>query len=887
MFRIPLPSPDTTLHLSPRWGDMSHLTQAGMWLLVCLVPLALVAWLYRYELRLVRPAIALGLLLMRLVVIVLLLFVICLQPVVVSASTEELPGRVLVTVDRSESMEIADPQRPVVDKLRLARALQLAGDLCSDAQLDRWIRQYETQGEPPWVAPHEYANDPEQRRRLVKERRQPHDQVCQRIDRLTRSETARRILSADGLGLVRALSAKHQVELHGFAKEEWEVEPDEIDKLFETAAGAATQPAAPGRAASHAAFTDLRLPLGRALEHPGSDQGRLLGVVILTDGQHNWGPSPVPKALEMGEQKLPLYAVGLGARQAPPDIAVVSVKAPPAVFKGVDVPVEARVKVSGLPAQEVVVELQRRGQPPLEERVRHDGSDRYYTIPFQTRLDQIGTNALLVTAKAVPGEIRTDNNSRPIVINVADDKAKVLLVDGEARWEYHYLASALLRDRTVQTQNVVFIQPRLDRVPEADLEKAGNPRLRLPAEPDALAGFDCIVLGDVSPADLSLADRNRLEKYVADRGGTLVIVAGKRFMPLAYRDADRSNASQNDPLAKLLPIEEPRVVQHPKGFPIMLTHEGKLTPFMQLDPTPSKNERLWTGLPLHYWGVVGRAKPAATPLAYVLDEGGLGKKDPGTLEKEQTLIARQNYGFGRVLFVGLDSTWRWRYKVGDGLHHRFWGQVVRWAAADKPLVVGNEHIRFGTREAVYRPGQEVDLVVRLGEDVGRLRAEALAGARIFSQSQKAGAAPQATAVVPLQPREAQPRVLEGRVRDLPPGQYAIELTIPELADKLQGPPGPDGKSIAMQATFTVMPPESDEIVELATNWPLLEELAATSGGKVFTPENAGQLVDLLAKQVVVRHYQSEHRLWQWWVTLVLLLLLLTAEWVGRKWVGLP
>ena len=29
------------------------------------------------------------------------------------------------------------------------------------------------------------------------------------------------------------------------------------------------------------------------------------------------------------------------------------------------------------------------------------------------------------------------------------------------------------------------------------------------------------------------------------------------------------------------------------------------------------------------------------------------------------------------------------------------------------------------------------------------------------------------------------------------------------------------------------------------------------------------------------------RLWQWWPMLVLLLVLLTLEWVGRKWAGLP
>src|SRR5262249_44047203 len=171
------------------------------------------------------------------------------------------------------------------------------------------------------------------------------------------------------------------------------------------------------------------------------------------DGQHNWGPSPVKKAIELGEHHIPVYPVALGARQAPPDVALVSVKAPPAVFKDVDVPVEARFKVSGLPAQDIVVELQRPGQPAIEEKDHHDGTDGYHSVRFQVRLDKPGLQALTVTARPVAGETRTDNNGRPVAINVADDKAKVLVIDGEARWEFHYLQSALHRDRTMDVQS--------------------------------------------------------------------------------------------------------------------------------------------------------------------------------------------------------------------------------------------------------------------------------------------------------------------------------------------------------------------------------------------------------------------------------------------------
>jgi hypothetical protein len=890
MLKIPLPFPHTELLVTPRWAEFHWAAQVGM-ILLALLPLALVLWLYRYELQVVRKGTAITLLALRMVALGFLLFIALLQPVVARESSVETPSRVFVTLDRSASMDVTDPQRQPLEKLRLARNLRLAGDVCSDPQLDAWIKQYQEHGAPVWVSADEFPQDATRRRELEQERRQQHDKVCQRVDEITRTEMARRILTGDN-GLLQAIAAKHQLDLTGFAQALWEVKADQPDDLF-------AAPPAPGSG------TDLKPPLERVVERAAGEPGKILGVVVLTDGQHNHGPSPVPRAIELGKQKIPVYPIGLGTRQSPPLIAITEVKSLPTVFKDVDVDVQARVMISGLPAQEITVELERPGQPPMTQIIKHDGTDRPYVASFKVRLEQVGTQTLKVTAKQLPGapgpeskKVRTENNNRQVVIRVVDDKAKVLLVDREAHWEYHYLASALARDKTVQLKKVVFQQPRLGKLPEEELVRLGNPSLKLPAGPDALADFDCIILGDVTPAQLPLAERTRLEKYVAERGGTLVMVAGKQALPMAYAAAPPVGNEDVDPLVRLLPITNPRPFNSNDGFRVRLTDEGQRTQFLEMEPTVEKSKERWSLLPPHYWAIIGDCKPGAVPLASFAEEKatrpvvGL-KTEPIIADKAATtedparkraLIVRQNYGFGRVLYVGMDSTWRWRYKVGDTYHHRFWGQVVRWAASDKPLIAGNDHIRFGTREPVYPQGGEVDVVVRLGEDVQPLGANALAGARIVRADEK-NPSEEAVALVPLKALDAQPRLLEGRIRDLPPGRYFIELAIPDLADKLAG------LSIAEMKdkvpSFTVTPQTSAENLELATNWPLLHELAQRSGGEVYTAENARELGDKLATQVKTLTVPTERKLWQEWATLVVFLGFLTVEWVGRKWAGLP
>jgi hypothetical protein len=695
------------------------------------------------------------------------------------------------------------------------------------------------------------------------------EEVCRRADALTRLQTARRVLTADGVNLLETLAGRHRVQLAGFTGAVAELPPDQLASDLPSAGEAG-------------GVTDLRAPLTRAQDHAG-DAGPPLAVILLTDGQHNAADSPVATAADLGERGVPVYPVAIGTRVPPTDIAVTGTQSPASVFKGSDVAVEARVQVNGIGARELVIELQRPGRPPLSERLWHDGKDRSYTVRFQARLDDVGTQALTVVARPAAEETRPENNSRTLAVNVADDKAKVLLIDGEGRWEYHYLASALARDRGTETHTVLFAQPRSGRLSDADLVRSGHPARQLPADPYALTNFDCVILGDVRPAQLSAEERARLERYVSEHGGTLVVVAGQNAMPAAFVGEGADAGA--DPLARLLPVERPRAVRSAQGFPVIPTADGKMTGFLQMESTPEESERRWSLLPRHFWGTVGRAKPGATVLASYRDDAAEAVKEPGAWERDNALIARQNYGLGRVLFVGLESTWRWRFKAGDTYHHRFWGQAIRWAASDKPLLVGNEFLRFGPRKPAVAQGQEVELIARLSEAARRLGPDAPAAVRVIRQVP--GKADEPVSLVTLTRPEDRPRELQARLRDLPPGQYAAELVIPDLADQLHGPSGPDGRPAPLRAPFAVSPRDSTELTDLALNLPLLDELAAKSGGQVYTPETAADLGKLLARREATRTDRVETRLWRSWWALAAFVGLMSLEWIGRKWAGLP
>ena len=783
------------------FAGLPGVLQISLLLLAFALALGVVVALYRLEMRRIPARFAFALLALRSLLVVAVLGALLFDPKLARTRRENVPGRVLVAVDTSESMIVRDLERPLPEKLRIVRALGLARDGANDAEL------------------------------------------AARHDALTRAEIAERILRSDGGKLLEELRKKHSVEVVGF------------DQTL----------ASIPKSGDSGQATDLRLPLNRAGEMASDESSRLVGVVLLTDGRHNWGGSPMPAASRLAARNTPIFPVVMAPDEAPIDVAITEAQAQATtVFQGSRVPVEVAVRATKWPAGPIVVTLEVPADEPegrpqkVTETIQHPGGEATYRLTLRAKLDAAGPRTITVAASSESAVDRfPGNNKRTLRVNAVKERARTLLVDGEARWEFHYLHTALGRDPNMDVRSVVFRQPRITEATDDAVRKVGLPARTMPADPEALAAYDCIILGDVEPEQFGVVERERLEKYVAEGGGTLVMVAGKRAMPLEYA------ALENDPLRRLLPLREPKAWSEKLGFRPAPTTDGSKSWFLQLAENRGESQGVWEQFPPHFWAVTGEPKAGAEVLA-----AADGKP----------LIARQNYGFGRVLYVGFDSTWRWRYKVGDRYHHRFWGQVAQWAASDRLLPTTNPSgtIRFGTREPTFKPGQRVEIVVRTTEGAKVLSPAALKGARITRLAEKS------VTIVPLVAPEGRPSELIGTANDLPPGKYRVELEIPEWAEQLLNPAGK-----RLGSDFEVLALDGEEMLELSANRPLLDELATATGGKVFEPDQCKELIETLLAQSSVVERRTVRPLRSSWWSFAFVLLLLCAEWSVRKWAGLP
>jgi hypothetical protein len=430
--------------------------------------------------------------------------------------------------------------------------------------------------------------------------------------------------------------------------------------------------------------------------------------------------------------------------------------------------------------------------------------------------------------------------------------------------------------------------------------------------------FDMIVLGDVSRRMLSDYDMEALEKFVGERGGTLVVIAGPRYMPHTFA---------NTPLEHMLPAvfepgdhyvrapvkggDEKAEKTAPRGFKIALTPEGQRHAIMKQLDDREENSRLWRSMPKIYWRYpIGGTKVAATVLAYAAEPSNpsaAADKNPSAeelrklrqLQRRRALISVQRYKSGRVLFLSFDRTWRFRYRVGDTYHHRFWGQVLRWATGDK-LPAGTRLVRLGTNKVRYGPEEQVKVEAKIFDHNFDPIAEADSkdiAVKIFKLSEHAASknAPERKPAKSdwepvhekkLSPVKGMPGRFEAELGEVGdaygPGEYRVELHGAAVEKILKAEDKQDG----VATRFHVAESTYDEQRHLAPDPAAAEEIARASNGKVVRPHEAAALTEPLGPGVEVRTDLRQSSLWDTWPMLVIIVAAAAAEWILRKRIGL-
>ncbi len=772
-----------------------------------------------------------------------------------------------------DSMEPGDPfrnriTRGVADPLEQVAADHRTGDL-NDQQLFEQLQRIAGVAKRLQI---DFEKEYRQRTSEASPSDTKLDEATERLDEMTRWKRAEAALLDGSSPLLESLNADHHVDLIAISDNS---NDDATSRLWQPL----KQPELPstfdpfkpiGESTDLATKIDKivgELPSGNS-NVDGGEGSPQLSVVILTDGQHNEQRkdtiTPMHLARLLGRRGIPVYPVGFGSASPPPDLAVLAVQTPEAVF--------ADDRVKG----KLVVKDNMPAGSPLQLRIEVDGqqvwSDQLTTdssnlrdVEFDFPIKQLVENrmagslrdvaavslplSLKVTAEPLEGEIRDDNNTREASVRAITRPRSVLLVDSRPRWEFRYLRNLLERDEHWFVNDIM-----IDQVDGRMRMPRGESTGSFPNSLKRLFTYDVIVIGDVPAGVFRDEELQWIHQFVGSNGGGLLFLDGQR-------GKQRSFASSE--LKSLLPIQwkKGRGMWKPK---LSLTPRGMSTPALAFSGDSDESTLKWNMLPSPRW----MAEVEALPGCEALVQGDSGPRGPKNPPKQGPGLVVRRYGAGTVLYSGFDESWRWRFEVGDEYHAAYWNQIISFVM-ESPFAIHDRYVSIDTGGFSYQPGDAADIKIRIRDENGQPIVNAVADVQLYQDGE-------VVATLPLVGGMESGGVFRAQTQPLQPGAYQVGVTSSAL----------NAASKDVRAEFIVFGEASGELDVLYCHEALLRQMAEKSGGQYLREEDIGRLPEILASEASRKEKTRELVVWRSWYWFVPLIGLFTMEWLIRKRLGM-
>ena len=595
----------------------------------------------------------------------------------------------------------------------------------------------------------------------------------------------------------------------------------------------------------------------------------LAAIIMLTDGVTTEGEEDLAQVSKYAASlKVPLFFVGIGDSQESRDVAVHDLEVAEAVFVNDNLIFRPSVTVKGYGDKPgpVTLRLREKDSPKVlaTQVVTPEAAGKPTRARLEYRPKKPGIKTFVIDTDIRPDEVDRENNSvtsPPVTISEVK-LTRVLYVDGYGRWEFRYVKTLLERE-SERDKNKKLIDLSVYLV-EADDDfweedkSARKLKGRLPTR-EELEKFHVIILGDLDPHPRANAQAMKdflqnVADVVRDNGRGLLMIAGERFAPHAYKDT---------PLRDVLPIDitSDRPPEEPEGgrtdgYKPELTPLGRMHEifsFDEKDPDP-----VWKKLRPFYWYAEGYAPKRAAEVLVV--HPAVKSQPGGSKEGKHPLVVQQFVGGGRSMFFGFNETWRWRWREDELRFNQFWLHTIRYLRGGHQ---GNVRVR--TDRQKYMRGQPMKIMVRFPNNAQTPGTKADVRVVVVNRDSRE------RRTVRLSPAAGSRGTFEGTLTRTPVGHYDLWLAQPRVPD-----PQP-------KAECRVLAPPG-ELEEVRMNQSEMETAARETRGRFYTLADADQLLDDLpsGNRVTVHAPGEPWLVWNHALLLVMALLFLSAEWIMRK-----
>lgn len=578
----------------------------------------------------------------------------------------------------------------------------------------------------------------------------------------------------------------------------------------------------------------------------------LAGLVLVSDGADTTQEPLTEALLSLRSSGIPVFTVGIGQTQPTRDIQIDRVSPPSRVLKGSSIVVDVVVRHTGFAGAKLALNVEDEGRIISTEDVTLAGDGEPTTVRVHFTANDAGPRVLRFRVPPQEGETLEQNNVREALLDVRDDRERILYFEGEPRFEVGFLRRAVADDKNLQVVTLVrTADNKYQRIGVEDAEElaAGFPKTR-----EELFSYRSVVLGSIEAGAFTGDQLKMLADFVDRRGGGLLTLGGRR----AFGEGGYAGTPLADALPVLFDQQPERKDADVVRVAVRPTRAGALQAVTQIAESESASAARWPTLPeLTTVNVLGGIKPGATALLVGTDLGG----------KEQVVLASHRYGRGKAFAFTPQDSWVWqmhaKIAVEDMTHETFWRQLMRALVADVPKQ---------TSLRVTPDRAEPGAAVTLQADVQDGSYVEINDARVVAH---VTAADGSTSDVPLQ--WTGDRNGDYRGTFVPRGLGMYEVTVD--ADQ-------SGTSLGTDRAYLRAAPSDAEYFDAALREPLLQRVAEETGGRYYRAADAAKVADDIQYTGRGVTTVEERDLWDMPALLVLLLAAAFGEWAFRRHTGL-
>lgn len=627
-------------------------------------------------------------------------------------------------------------------------------------------------------------------------------------------------------------------------------------------------------------------------------QGRpVAGILLWTDGNDSTAEL---SSLDASKFPFPIYPVVTDSFSPVGDVRIENVSLSESDFETAPLTIRADIATTDASPGSFRVMLMDGDANSVEESTVTASRDQSANVRFQFKPVRQGVQFYrlavwrdgqsLSPADIVAGKFPDDADEAVWVNNVATVSVhrrggpfRLLYVAGRPNWEYKFLRRSLqpdpetqlvgllrianrepkfsFRDNAVGDTNPLFAgldademelreqmdEPVIIRLGVREAEELSD---GFPKTAEELFTYDAVLIDDLETDFFSEDQLLLLRRFVADRGGGLMLMGGQEsFSP------DRFAAS---PLGELSPVYVDRVGGRGPIGPATLSYsrEGVLQPWLRLRSTEAaERNRLQSTPKLTSINRVGPTKPGGSELIQLRNDEG----------QVVAGLVTQRFGKGRTAALMIGDLWRMHTRTPPGGQDdpgQLWRQMTRWLVSDVPRRIElsveptddaepSIELRVDVVDPQYRPLENASVRVRVTDATGR----------VIPLTSRPGDDAMGQTVATFTAAEA--------------GGYQIDAVVDDV----------DGSEIGRADAGWVADPDRREFQTIGVNRVALAEIARQSGGRLVDADSLDAFVDELSSRPVPVMETWTYPLWhQPWV-LAVALVLLCGEWGLRRYQG--